>query len=180
MFPVMLTKAYREERFRICIAYWMDGRPRNQRRMHFRSRVSTATIHELLFADDCERNATIEEKMQRSMDLFAATCDNIGRRINTKNMVVMNQPQPKTSYSAAHINVNGTQLKYVDTFTYLCRNLSRNTQADDKMPIGDVTKGTRRQEGQKRRYEDTLKKSPKQLQINPATFEDLTQDRPCM
>ncbi|VDL99103.1 unnamed protein product [Schistocephalus solidus] len=32
--------------------------------------------------------------------------------------------------------------------------------------------------GQKRRYKDTLKKSLKQLQINPATWEDLARNRP--
>ncbi|VDL85680.1 unnamed protein product [Schistocephalus solidus] len=33
------------------------------------------------------------------------------------------------------------------------------------------------QEGEKRRYKETLTKSLKQLQINPATCEDLSQDR---
>ncbi|VDL92735.1 unnamed protein product [Schistocephalus solidus] len=51
MFSAMLMDAYRDERPGIHIAYRMDGRLLNQRRMHFRSRVSTATIHEHLFAD---------------------------------------------------------------------------------------------------------------------------------
>ncbi|VDM02009.1 unnamed protein product [Schistocephalus solidus] len=38
--------------------------------------------------------------------------------------------------------------------------------------------GSRRQGGKKRRFKETLKKSLKQLQINPATWEDLVQDRP--
>ncbi|VDL99887.1 unnamed protein product [Schistocephalus solidus] len=85
--------------------------------MHFRSHVSATTIHELLFADDCALNATTEEEMQRSMDPFAATCDNFGLCINTEKTVVMPQPPPNTTYSAARINVNGTQMKYVDAFT---------------------------------------------------------------
>ncbi|VDM02846.1 unnamed protein product [Schistocephalus solidus] len=40
-----------------------------------------------------------------------------------------------------------------------------------------VATGAHRQGGQKRRYKDTLKKSLKQLQINPATGEDLVHDR---
>ncbi|VDM05324.1 unnamed protein product [Schistocephalus solidus] len=44
----------------------------------------------------------------------------------------------------------------------------------------DVATGAHRQRVQKRRYKDTLKKSLKQLQINPATWEDLTQDRPAL
>ncbi|VDL95557.1 unnamed protein product [Schistocephalus solidus] len=53
---------------------------------------------------------------------------------------------------------------------------------DERLPkrlfYGDVTTGARRQGGQKRRYKDTLKKSLKHLQINPAIWEDLAQDRP--
>ncbi|VDL86817.1 unnamed protein product [Schistocephalus solidus] len=74
--------------------------------MHFRSRVSTATIHEFLYADDCALNVTTEEEMQRRMDLFAAACDNFGLRINTEKTVVMHQPRPNTTYTAAYITVN--------------------------------------------------------------------------
>ncbi|VDL91011.1 unnamed protein product [Schistocephalus solidus] len=96
----------------------MDGRLLNQRRMPFRTRVSTAAIHELLFTDDCALNTTTEEEMQRNTDLFAAACDNFGLLINTKKTVVMHQPSPNTLYTAAHINVNGAKLKSVDTFTF--------------------------------------------------------------
>ncbi|VDL99132.1 unnamed protein product [Schistocephalus solidus] len=47
-----------------------------------------------------------------------------------------------------------------------------------KQPFyGDVTTGAHRQGGQKRSYKETLKKSLKQLQINPATWEDQGQKR---
>ncbi|VDL89422.1 unnamed protein product [Schistocephalus solidus] len=69
MFSGMLMDAYHDERPWIRITYRMDDRLLNQRRMHFRSRVSTATIHKLLFADDCALNTTTEEEMQRIMDL---------------------------------------------------------------------------------------------------------------
>ncbi|VDM06205.1 unnamed protein product, partial [Schistocephalus solidus] len=72
MFSAILMDAYRDERPGIRIDYRMDGRLLNKRRMHFRLRVSTATIHELLFTDNCALNETTEEEMQRSMDLFAA------------------------------------------------------------------------------------------------------------
>ncbi|VDL91415.1 unnamed protein product [Schistocephalus solidus] len=133
MFSVMLTDAYREKRPRIRIAYRMDDRLLNQRRMHFRSRVSTATIHELLFADDCALNTTTKEEMQRSMDFFTATYDNFGLRINTEKTVVMHQPPPNTIYNAAHINFNGTQLKSLDTFTYPGSNFSRSPKVDDEI-----------------------------------------------
>ncbi|VDM04551.1 unnamed protein product [Schistocephalus solidus] len=45
-------------------------------------------------------------------------------------------------------------------------------------PTGSLhATGARRQEGQKRRYKDLLKKLLKQLQINPVTWNDLAQDR---
>ncbi|VDM03518.1 unnamed protein product [Schistocephalus solidus] len=129
--PMRLSTTQRNNRHdlrpEICIAYRMDGRLLNQRWMQFHSRFSTATIHELLFADNCALNTRTEEEMQRSMDLFTAACDNFGLRINTEKTVVMHQPSPNTLYAAAHINLNGAQIKSVDTFTYLGSNLSRST-----------------------------------------------------
>nr|VZH98803.1 unnamed protein product [Spirometra erinaceieuropaei] len=101
--------------------------------MHFESRVSTTTIHELLFADDCALNATTQGDMRRSMDLFAAACDNFGLIISTEKMAIMHQPTPNVVYSSPHINVSGAQLQVVDNFTYLDSTLSRNTKIDDEM-----------------------------------------------
>ncbi|VDM04771.1 unnamed protein product [Schistocephalus solidus] len=53
---------------------------------------------------------------------------------------------------------------------------------DERLPkrllYGDVATDARRPEGQKRRYNDTWKKSLKQLQINLVSWEDLAHDRP--
>ncbi|VDM00794.1 unnamed protein product [Schistocephalus solidus] len=127
---VMLMDAYHDERPGIRIAYRMDGQLLNQRWMHSKSHVATATIHELLFADDCALNATTEGGTKRSMDLFAAASENFGLRINTEKMVVMHQPLPNTTYNAPRINVDGAQMKAVDTFTYLGSSISRNTKID--------------------------------------------------
>ncbi|VDL92734.1 unnamed protein product [Schistocephalus solidus] len=67
------------------------------------------------------------------MDLFAANCDNCGLRINTKKTLVPHQPPPNTTNTAAHINVNGAQLKSVDTFTYLGSNLTRRPKVDNEI-----------------------------------------------
>ncbi|BHF84986.1 hypothetical protein SprV_1002814100 [Sparganum proliferum] len=101
MFSAMLMDAYRgDERPGIRIAYRTDGQLLNQRRMQFQSRVSTTTVHELLFADDCALNTTSEEEMQRSMDLFSAACANFGLVINTQKTVVMHQPPPNSAATA--------------------------------------------------------------------------------
>nr|VZI48821.1 unnamed protein product [Spirometra erinaceieuropaei] len=97
MFAAMLMDVYRDERPGIRIAYGTDGHLLNQWRMHLQSRVSTTTVHELLFADDCALNTTSEEEMQRSMDLFSAACENFTLIINTQKTMVMHQPPPNSA-----------------------------------------------------------------------------------
>ncbi|BHF67679.1 hypothetical protein SprV_0301070700 [Sparganum proliferum] len=111
-----------------------DGYLLNPRRMHFQSRVSTTTVHEILFADDCALNTTSEEEIQRSMDLFSAAYENFGLVINTQKTVVMHQQPPNsaTHPNAPQISVNGTQLQVVENFPYLGSTLSRNTKIDDE------------------------------------------------
>ncbi|BHF67956.1 hypothetical protein SprV_0301098500 [Sparganum proliferum] len=140
MFSAMMMDAYRDERPGIRIAYRTDGQLLNQRRMQFQSRVSTSTVHELLFADDCALNTTSEEEMQRSMDLFSAACANFGLVINTQKTVVMHQPPPNSAIATApnappppQISVNGTQLQVVENFPYLGSTLSHNTKIDDEV-----------------------------------------------
>ncbi|BHF85586.1 hypothetical protein SprV_1002875500 [Sparganum proliferum] len=136
MLSAMLMDAYRDERPGIRIAYRTDGHLLNKRRMHFQSRVSTTTVHELLFADDCALNTTSEEEMQRSMDLFSTTCANFDLVSNTQKTVVMHQPPPPNSATlpnAPQISANGTQLQVVENFPYLGSTLSRNTKIDDEV-----------------------------------------------
>nr|VZH97019.1 unnamed protein product [Spirometra erinaceieuropaei] len=136
MFSAMLMDAYRDQRPGIRIAYRTDGHLLNQRRMQFQSRVSTTTVHELLFADDCALNTTSEEEMQRSMDLFSAACENFGLLINTQKTVVMHQPPPNSATAPnapPQISVNGTRLQVVENFLYLGSTLSRNTKIDDEV-----------------------------------------------
>ncbi|VDM01608.1 unnamed protein product [Schistocephalus solidus] len=45
----------------------------------------------------------------------------------------MNQPPPSAEFNAPRINVNGAQLKNVETFTYLGSTQSRNTRIDDEV-----------------------------------------------
>ncbi|BHF85349.1 hypothetical protein SprV_1002851200 [Sparganum proliferum] len=129
MFSAMLMDAYRDESPGIHIAYRTDGHLLNQRRMYFKSRVSTTTVYKLLFADECALNTTSEEEMQRSMDLFSAACANFGLVINTQKTVVMHQTPP----TASQISVNKTQLQVVENFPYLGSTLSRDTKADDEV-----------------------------------------------
>nr|VZI17705.1 unnamed protein product [Spirometra erinaceieuropaei] len=136
MFSAMLMDAHRDERPGIRIAYRMDGYLPNQRRMHFQSRVSTTTVHQLLFADDCVLKTTSEEEMQRSMDLLSAACENFGLVINTQKTVVMHQTPSTTATppnATPQISVNGTKLQVVENFPYLGSTPFRNTKIDDEV-----------------------------------------------
>ncbi|BHF85553.1 hypothetical protein SprV_1002872000 [Sparganum proliferum] len=136
MFSAMLIDAYRDDRPGIRIAYRTDGKLLNQRLMHFQSRVSTTTVHELLFADDCALNTTSEEEMQRSMYIYSVDCENFGLVIHKQKTVVMHQPPPNSAPpppNAPKVIVNGTQLQVVENFPYLGSTLSRNTKIDDEV-----------------------------------------------
>nr|VZI24948.1 unnamed protein product [Spirometra erinaceieuropaei] len=106
--------------------------------MHFQSRVSTTTVHELLFADDCALKTTSEEEMQRSMGLFSAACEKFGLVINTQKTVVMHQPSPNsdTAPNSPQISVNGTQLQVVENFPYLDSTLPATPRSMTKSPTG--------------------------------------------
>nr|VZI23717.1 unnamed protein product [Spirometra erinaceieuropaei] len=101
MFSAMLVVAYRDASPGIRVAYRTDGRLLNQWRMHFRSRVSTTMVHELLFTKDYALNTTSEGDMQRSMDFFFPACKNFSPVINTEKTVVMHHRHPTlpTSHS---------------------------------------------------------------------------------
>ncbi|VDL94573.1 unnamed protein product [Schistocephalus solidus] len=67
------------------------------------------------------------------MDLFTTGYANFGLTISTAKTVVLHRPPPSAEYNAPRINVNGTQLKNVETFSYLGSTLSRNTRIDDEV-----------------------------------------------
>nr|VZI32342.1 unnamed protein product [Spirometra erinaceieuropaei] len=94
MFTAMLMDAYRDYRPEIRSACRTDGHLLNHRRIHYQSRVSKTTAHKLLSVDDCPFNATSNGDMKRSMDLFAAGCENLGLVVSTEKTVAMHQPPP--------------------------------------------------------------------------------------
>ena len=70
MFSAMLTDAFRDADVGIGINYRTDGSVFNLRRFQAKTKVSTDTINDFLFADDCALNAATEVDMQHSVDLF--------------------------------------------------------------------------------------------------------------
>ncbi|VDM01197.1 unnamed protein product [Schistocephalus solidus] len=101
--------------------------------MQASTRVSTTPVHDFLFADDCTLNTVTEEDMLMTIDLFAAGCVNFGLAICTTKTVVVHQRPPSAEYNAPRINVNGAQLKNVETFAYMGSTLSRSTRINDEV-----------------------------------------------
>ncbi|BHF73517.1 hypothetical protein SprV_0401659800 [Sparganum proliferum] len=133
MLSAVLMDAYRDERPGIRIADRTDGHLLNSRRMQTRTRLSTTTLQDLLFADDCALNTMTEVDMQWSVDPFAAGCANFGLTMNTDKTVVMHRPPPNTQYCTPRIAVDDRQLKIAHSFAYLGSTLSSSTRIDDEV-----------------------------------------------
>ena len=133
MFSAMLTDAFRDTDVGIGINYRTDGSVFNLRRLEAKTKVTSDTINNFLFADNCTLNATSEADMQHSIDKFAKACNNFGLTISTKKTEVMHQPAPGKTYAEPNSTINGQQLNVVDKFTYLGSTLSRNIVINDEV-----------------------------------------------
>ena len=112
------------------IRYRFDGNIFNLRRLQAKTKVQT---DELLYADDMDKNARSEAKVQRAINQVSQSCDNYDLTISTKKTEVVHQPAPGKPYNEPTITVNGQKLKVVDEFTYLGSTLSRAVYIDDEV-----------------------------------------------
>nr|VZI10287.1 unnamed protein product [Spirometra erinaceieuropaei] len=88
----------RHERPGIGIVYRSDGQLPKTQRMQVPKRLSTNTVHGLLFAGDCTPNTMTEPDLQRNMKILAPGCVEFGLTIQTGKTVVMNKPLSNTKY----------------------------------------------------------------------------------
>ena len=134
MFSAMLIDAFKEESYGVDIRYRYDGgglfKPT---RLKATTKTSTDSARDFLFADDCALNATSEEDMQASMDLFSQACKNFGLTISIKKTEVLHQPAPGTDYIEPTIKCEGQTLPAAEKFTYLGSTLSRSASLDDEI-----------------------------------------------
>ena len=128
MFSALLMDAFQDSDTGFPIRGRFDGNIFNPRRLQSKTNVLTDVLDELLYADDMDKNASSEVKMQRVMDQVSKLCDNNDLTISTKKTEVVHQPAPGKPYNEQTITVNGQTLKGVDKFTYLGSTLSRAVQ----------------------------------------------------
>ena len=114
MFSAMLMDAFQDSDTGFPISYRFDGNIFNLRRLQAKTKVQTDVLDELLYADDMDKNANTEAKMQRAMDQVSQSCDNYDLTISTKKTEVVHQPAPGKPYNEPTITVNGQKLKVVD------------------------------------------------------------------
>ena len=74
MFSAMLMDAFQDSGTGFLIRYRFDGNIFNLRRLQTKTNVQTNVLHELLYADDMDKNANSEAKLQRAMDQVSQSC----------------------------------------------------------------------------------------------------------
>ena len=79
-----------------------------------KSKVQTEVLDEFLFADDMEKGAPTEEKMQNDVDQVSDSCDSYDLTIRFKKTEVWYQPAPGKPYKEPTITVKGQRLQVWD------------------------------------------------------------------
>nr|VZI12858.1 unnamed protein product [Spirometra erinaceieuropaei] len=125
MLSAMLMDAYRDERPGIRTAHMTDGN----------STTTGGCTSSHVYPQSPSTNFFSPTTVHSTPPLFAAACNNFCLVINTEKTVIMHHLPPDAAYSTSQINVNGTQLQLVDSFTYLGSNPSRSTKIDDEVTL---------------------------------------------
>ncbi|VDL93981.1 unnamed protein product [Schistocephalus solidus] len=116
---------------------------------------------------------TVYQKHARKLNHFPLSCLRRILKLTWQYRIPDMEVLERTGILSIHVMLREVQLRWSG---HLVR------KDDERLPkrlfYGDAATGARRQGGQKRRYKDTLKTSLKQLQIHPAAWEDLAQERP--
>ena len=128
---VMLTDAFRDTDVGIGINQHTDGSVFNLRRLQAKTKVTSDTVNDFVFADDCSLNAASEAEMQYSVDRLAEACNNFGLTISINKTEVMHHTAPGKTCSEPNITMNGQRLNVVDKFAYRGSTLLRNVIDDE-------------------------------------------------
>ena len=109
MFSAVLTGAFRETEVGIGISFCTKGSVFDLWRLQAKTKVTSDTANDLLFADDCALNAASKGGMKPSFDKFVKACNNCGLTINIKKTEAIHQPAPGKPYAKTNISINGQQ-----------------------------------------------------------------------
>lgn len=90
-----------------------------------KTKIKERSILDLLFADDCALVANTAEELQDVLNIFARTASKLGLQVNVKKTEVMFINSPPSP-----IEINGGQLKLVDSFKYLGSRIANTNDID--------------------------------------------------
>ena len=113
------------------IQFRLDGGLFNLRRLQTETKTTIAHLLELQYADDCALIAHTPEALQHSLETVSSIYQAMGLKVNiTKTEVIAqrnNIEQPLT------FQINGENLKQVESFTYLGSVLSNKHNIDEEI-----------------------------------------------
>nr|VZI10421.1 unnamed protein product [Spirometra erinaceieuropaei] len=108
----------------------------HHRRMHFQSRVSTTTVHELLFADDCALNTTrVEDITRTAPNVLSPSASPSPLTPSTNSDRVHEPPLPPSSSSTASTSSVAASVMHINT------RHDRDTPADINTTNVDASDG---------------------------------------
>ena len=119
----------------IFLRFRTSGSLFNLSRLKSKTKVSLATLIELLYADDCDLVTHSEVAMQELVTRFNLIAKAFGLKFNIKKTEVMFQPSSKGQTQLPSIKVEGQQLKNVDSFVYLGSTLTNDCSLDKEINL---------------------------------------------
>ena len=114
----------------IPIKYSTDGGVFNTQRLKAKTKVTSALVRDLLYADDCAIVAHSEEELQQLTNSLSEATKKFGLTISIKKTEVLHQPAKASASSQPDIQIDGKVLNNVDSFTYLGTTLSSTNTLD--------------------------------------------------
>ena len=132
-FSMMLQVALKDCVVGVDVQFRTDGDVFNSRRLQARTKTSSVTLRDLLFADDCALVAHALSGMQELLDRFSAAAQRFGLTVSVKKTEVMHQSFPVSDRTTALATCGGAALNTVDRFCYLGSILSRDASLDSEI-----------------------------------------------
>ena len=110
--------------------YSPDGKLFNVAHLRTKTKVKTALVRDLLFADDTAFATHFEAALQRFITKLGSACINFGLKISLEKTNVSAQDVSH----APEIKISDHTLVVVDEFTYLGSTISMNSGLDSESP----------------------------------------------
>ena len=129
-FAMMLLVAFKNCDTGIPVQFRPDGSVFNLRRLQAHTKILSAVIRDLLYADDCALVAHSLNDAQHLFDRFREAASRFGLTVSLKKTEVMLQPSPDTAYIPPVIQAGDVTLKAVDKFCYLGSILANTTNSE--------------------------------------------------